>query len=153
MSAMGATLHALAEGAIAGGIATVPMSGAMAAAGTAGVMGRQPPELIADAALTAAGVPAPSREAEVSVAAVAHLGFGMAMGALFALLQRRLQPRTPPVLNGIGFGLAVWAVSYRGWVPALGIMPPPERDRPGRPASMITAHVVYGAALGAIVGR
>jgi hypothetical protein len=148
-----ATLHALAEGAIAGSIATVPMSGAMAAAGTAGLMGRQPPELIAGAALAAAGAPEPSREAEMAVAAVAHLGFGMAMGALYALLERRLRPRTPPVLNGIGFGLAVWAVSYRGWVPALGIMPPPERDRPGRPASMVAAHVVYGAALGALVGR
>ena len=146
------TLNALLEGAVAGGLATVPMSGVMLAAGKAGLMGQQPPEKITEAALDAVGVDSPSEGVEKSATVAAHLGFGAAMGAAFSLLQHELRPPTPPILNGIGFALAVWALSYKGWVPALGIMPPPEHDRPGRPESMVLAHVVYGAALGALVG-
>jgi len=47
----------------------------------------------------------------------------------------------------------VWFVSYQGWVPALGLLPPAHRDRPGRPATMLIAHWVYGATLGACLGR
>jgi hypothetical protein len=39
-------------------------------------------------------------------------------------------------------------VSYEGWVPAAGIMPPAHRDRPSRSATMVVAHAVYGAVLG-----
>ena len=150
---MNGTLSALLEGAVAGGIATLPMSGVMLAAGSAGLMGQQPPERISEAALDAVGVERPSEAVAKTATAAAHLGFGIAMGAAFALVQQQLRPRTPPVVNGIGFGLAVWALSYGGWVPALGILPRPEHDRPGRPESMVAAHVVYGAALGALVGR
>ena len=60
-------------------------------------------------------------------------------------------PRVPGWLVGAVYGLGVWAVSYKGWIPALGILPPPERDRPGRPVIMVAAHVVYGLVLGALV--
>ena len=56
-----------------------------------------------------------------------------------------------PLLQGIVFGSAVWFVSYMGWVPALGLMPPPHRDRPGRQLVMVLAHWIYGATLGAVV--
>ena len=150
---MSRMLNTLVQGAVAGGLATLPMSGVMLAAGKAGLMGQQPPERITEAALDAVGVEQPSEAVEQTATAAAHLGYGLAMGAAFALLQQQLRPSTPPVLNGIGFGLALWALSYAGWVPALGIMPGPEHDRPGRPESMVAAHVVYGAALGALVGR
>src|ERR687893_608994 len=146
------TLNTLVKGAVAGGLATLPMSGVMLAAGKAGLMGQQPPERITEAALDAVGVEQPSEEVEKTATTAAHLGYGVAMGAAFALLQEQLRPSTPPVLSGIGFGLALWALSYAGWVPALGIMSRPEHDRPGRPESMVAAHVVYGATLGALVG-
>jgi len=150
---MSSTLNAVMEGAVAGGLATLPMSGVMLAAGKAGLMGQQPPEKITEAALDAVGVESPSEKVEKTATVAAHLGYGVAMGAAFSLLHHELRPRGSPILSGIGFGLAVWALSYKGWVPALGIMPPPEHDRPGRPESMVLAHVVYGGVLGALVGR
>jgi hypothetical protein len=49
--------------------------------------------------------------------------------------------------------LSVWALSYQGWVPALGILPPASRDQPGRQWTMVAAHVVYGVVLGAMERR
>ena len=69
---------------------------------------------------------------------------------IFSFL-RRFGPRVPGWLVGVVYGLGVWAVSYKGWIPALGILPPPERDQPGRPVIMVAAHVVYGLVLGALV--
>ena len=50
-------------------------------------------------------------------------------------------------------GEAVYAVSYAGWVPALGALPPADRDRPSRQLVMAAAHLVYGAVLGALDDR
>jgi hypothetical protein len=47
--------------------------------------------------------------------------------------------------------------SFPAWtrrrLPALGLMPPPRRDRPGRPTAMIVAHLVYGTVLGSLADR
>jgi hypothetical protein len=57
------------------------------------------------------------------------------------------------VLAGVGFGLAVWAVSYLGWLPAAGILSPATEHPARRNALMIGAHVVWGATTGLAVGR
>jgi hypothetical protein len=128
------------------------MSIVMLAAQRIGLMGEMPPEKITSAGLDRLGIRRSERSQQL-MAGAAHLGFGAAAGSLFAAVQRVTRMQTQPVLAGVGFGAMVWFVSYRGWVPALGIMPPPGRDRPGRPQSMLIAHLVYGAALGALVGR
>lgn len=60
--------------------------------------------------------------------------------------------RRPSIGAGVVFGTAIGAVSYAGWVSALGIMPRPHNDRPGRQPSMLLAHWVYGATLAKLVG-
>jgi hypothetical protein len=141
-----ASVSAVIDGAVAGAIATVAMSGVMLLGERAGVVGELPPASVTRHALRAAGVDRPSQAAAV-LAPIAHLGFGAVGGALYAMV-RRVAPGVPGPPLGVLFGLAVWAVSYKGWIPALGILPPPEDDRPGRPAVMVAAHVVYGLVLG-----
>jgi hypothetical protein len=143
-------------GAVAGAAATVPMSLVMLAAGRAGLMGEQPPRRLTANALRAA-TDAPPREPTRTLASAAlHVAFGAAVGAGFAAAVRRATERAPATA-GVVAGLTVWAASYAGWIPALGLLPPPWRDRPGRPGSMIAAHVVFGACLGRglawLVGR
>lgn len=111
-------------------------------------MGEQPPDAIATDAARAAGFDPTETEADV-LASAAHAGFGGVVGAAYALLPRY----GPAPLRGVLTALAVWAVSYQGWVPALGILPPASRDKPGRPAVMIGAHVVFGAVLGTVEDR
>lgn len=146
-------LKAALDGALAGGIATLAMSLVMLASEKVGGMDRHPPDEIAGAALDAVGLPDASEKETDALAMALHLAFGIGMGGLFGLLHRRLRPPVPPALHGLIFGSLVWAVSYKGWVPALRIMPPPERDLPGRPETMLLAHWVYGGILGTMVGR
>lgn len=138
----------LAAGAAGGALATVTMSGVMWAAGSAGLMGRQPPRRITEEAADADE--ADERELDVA-AAVAHVAFGSAMGVAFTAVDRLARPPLPPAVVGAGFGLALWGVSYGGVIPAVGIMPPPPEDREDRQASMVAAHLVYGVTLARFV--
>jgi hypothetical protein len=144
-------LRRAVTGALAGCAATLPMSAVMLVARRGGIMHRrQPPEEIVDRAATRAGIAA-DRDTIQPVAVASHFAFGAAAGALFGLLARG--PRLARTGEGVAFGSAVWFVSYRGWLPELGLMPEGERDEPERQATMLVAHVVYGLALGAFAVR
>lgn len=138
-------------GAVAGAAATALMSGVMLAAQRAGLMGELPPSKITNAAVDAVGAERVDRPTRNALSAGAHFGFGVFAGAAFGILHRRIEVGVPVPVQGIVFGTVVWLVSYAGWVPALGIMPPPHRDRPGRQPSMLVSHWVYGGVLGAVV--
>lgn len=143
--------NAAQRGAMAGAMATVPMSAVMLAAGKLGLMGRQPPKAVAEKGLEAAGVQ-PDEEVKDTLASLSHIVFGAAAGAAYGFLHRQFGRRRWSATKGIGYGLLVYLVSYEGWIPAFHILPPPEADRSGRQLSMIAAHVVYGGVLGALVG-
>lgn len=139
-------------GAGAGALATAPMSGVMLLAQRLGWMGKQPPAKITDAALEEVNLDPPRWERK-ALAVAAHVAFGAGAGALFALVRGGRPSPARAAVEGAAFGTAVWGASYAGWVPALGIMPPPSEDRPGRPTSMLIAHWVFGAALGLAIAR
>lgn len=136
------------RGAAAGTAATAAMSALMLGAGRLGLMGRQPPEAIVRRTGQLVGQQPRGRAAQ-GLAAVAHLGFGAGTGAVFGLLP----PARRPVLRGVLVSLGVYAGSYFGWVPVLGALPAADRDRTDRQVVMAAAHVVYGAALGALDDR
>lgn len=95
--------------------------------------------------------PPRGRRLLLAAAKGALTGVGAAYGVAAALRPALAGPAT-----GVAAGLAVWAGSYLGWLPAAGLHPSPGRDRPGRPAAMVASHAAFGAALGAgvrAVGR
>ncbi|WP_372015433.1 hypothetical protein [Tistrella mobilis] len=73
---------------------------------------------------------------------LAHFAFGAASGAVFALLRPR-----GGLAAGAGYGVAVWAASYLGWIPAARILKPATRHPWRRNLLMIAAHLVWGASL------
>ncbi|HET8778196.1 MAG TPA: DUF6789 family protein [Candidatus Limnocylindria bacterium] len=141
----------IAAGFLGGLGATLIMSAVMLAARRAGVTPRLPPDKIAEAGIEQVKDGPSDEDEETAVATVSHFAFGAGAGALYGGLTARAAPLPLPVAlaAGLAFGSAVWLVSYQGWVPALGIMPPASRDHPGRVATMVVAHWVFGAALGA----
>ncbi len=150
---------AAARGFAFGLVATTTMSAAMLGFQKVGLMGRMPPRKITEHFLAMVGLRrATSRGTRRVLSTLTHFAFGGVCAALFEAGReiasiRRGEPARPrtraPLPLGLAFGTAVWAVSYLGWVPSLGIMAPPSRDRFGRPTSMVLAHWVYGATLAA----
>ena len=83
------------------------------------------------------------------LASGAHLAYGAAFGALYALWRRKWGGS---LTSGLAFGLAVWAVNYAGVLPAAHIVPPPDEEDPRQTARLVAAHVVYGTVLGLATG-
>jgi hypothetical protein len=124
-------MRELIEGSIAGLIATAPMTWTMRAAEDlvpAHSRGRLPPRQITERVLAKVGVRHELDEDERSAASVvAHYGFGAAAGCLLGLAAASA-PSLPRPATGVVVGLAVWAGSYMGWLPASGIRRSAHRD-------------------------
>jgi hypothetical protein len=148
-------IRELATSVAAGVVATVPMSGVMLASAAAGRMGTQPPRRVVDEAAEHAGA-RPSGTTRSVAAAVLHLLMGgvLALGILplMTWFERVVDARARGAAAGGVFGALVYALNYAGLAPALGILPPPSRDRPGRQLTMIVAHLVYGVVAGVLMG-
>jgi uncharacterized membrane protein YagU involved in acid resistance len=139
-------------GAIAGLVATVPMTIAMK------LMHRQlpadeqyplPPRLIVERVTEETGVEDElGEDTETGLAYIGHFSYGTTVGAIYPLLFQQ-----PNAANGVVYGLIVWSGSYLGYLPALGILTPATDHPARRNALMIAAHVVWGAALGALAGQ
>jgi len=145
-------LKRIMTGALAGAIATVPQSAAVWGLKEAGLYDRPAGPEQVSASLT-------SRALKENAAAqpwfapamlTQHIGFGAAGGAIYALLSTVVRPNA---LTGLIAGLAIWKISYDGWIPALKIMPPPTEDERGRQIALLAAHAAYGLTLGALLGR
>ena len=147
-----ALLRDLVRGAIAGAVATVPMSAVMLAAQKAGALPKQPPEEIVDSALDAADVEVDEATSNV-LATLNHFAFGASIGAGYSALRRATSERGDAAVVGIAYALAVWFASYQGWVPRITPLPRATDDREDRQAVMAGAHVVYGAVLGVLRRR
>jgi hypothetical protein len=80
----------------------------------------------------------------------AHVGYGTTSGAAYALTMSKTPLPTP--LKGLVFGLALFAVSYLGWLPSAGILRPASDYPAGRNAGLIIAHLIYGSVTALVAG-
>lgn len=75
-----------------------------------------------------------------------HFLFGAVTGSLYGLIEEKI-----PLKNGSAkgslYGLSVWSGSYLGWIPALGILSPATKHPWHRNVLMIVAHLIWGTAL------
>ncbi len=142
-------------GALAGLTATVPMTIAMK------LMHEQlpereqyplPPRLIIEELADAADVEKDlSEKAKTNLSYAGHFAYGAAVGVVYGTLISQIAK--PNAANGAAYGLAIWAGSYLGWLPAMHILTPATEHPARRNALMIASHVVYGAVLGETVQR
>lgn len=138
-------------GAVAGLVATVPMTALMLAGKRQMSPSSQdplPPVQITHQMLRTVDWNGDlTRKEEAALTAVNHFAYGAGMGALYA---QCFEPRTAggAIATGVGYGLGVWTLSYCGWLPAAGLYRPPTEDSAERNVLMIAAHVVWGGSLG-----
>ena len=140
-------------GALAGLAATVPMTLAMKLLHEQLPPQEQyplPPRQVAEGMAEAAGVNEHLDEDEREAATwVSHFAYGTLCGAIYGAVSHPL--RQHAALAGAGFGVAVWAGSYLGWLPAAGILTPATEHPPRRNALMIASHVVWGVTAALVI--
>jgi hypothetical protein len=149
-------LEQMVQGSLAGLVATGPMTAVMRAGerlvplnNKVADRGKLPPRQITERVLHEAGVNQELGEQQRSAAAtLAHYGFGAAAGGFLGLAASELRSVPRPML-GAAVGVAVWAASYAGWLPLVGIRRSATQEPAGRNLQMVAAHVVWGAAAGA----
>ncbi len=147
-------MNGMLVGAAAGAAATVPMTIVMEALHERlpGEPPRPlPPREVAEGFAAKAGARRELDERDMQqLTLAAHFGYGAACGAALGMIAPRNVPGA--IAAGTAFGLGVWAGSYLGWLPAMGVRQPATEDPLARSGLMIAAHIVWGAAAGAIVG-
>jgi len=74
-----------------------------------------------------------------------HFAYGAAAGTVYSLTTGAAPGHA--VRKGVLFGLAVWAVSYLGILPGLGVLKPATQISAPRNALMIAVHLVWGLCL------
>lgn len=134
-------------GAVAGIIGTAAMTVPIFLAREIGVIRQTPPKEIARNAANQTGTRQHMTHQEFSVGwLLAHLGYGAGSGLVFALA-RRVLPLSSPILGAV-YGSILWAVSYLGVMPALGLYPLQQGAARRVVAVMLPAHWIYGAVAG-----
>ena len=146
-------MNRLLAGAIAGTAATVPMTALMVYMHRRIPPGERrmlPPKQVAGKMASDVGAEElVDREDELlATTGVTHFGYGATTGAVYASIAPYVD--LPAEAKGIAYGLAVWAGSYLGWLPAAGIRPPATRRPASENAMMIASHIVFGMVLGTL---
>ena len=142
-------------GAIAGGIATIPMTLFMLA--TQRLSSREQSDPLPPEGITREITERTNTDDKVDkrqllgASLFSHFGYGVAAGTIYSNTARRLP--WSPIIKGSLFGVLIWAVSYLGWLP-LGRFDDAATKQPAsRNALMIGAHIVWGVATGLITER
>ena len=139
------------SGALAGFIGTAPMTVFMLLTQRFLPKGQRyalPPEIITEELAHRAHVRHHmNKQLILGATMVSHFGYGAAMGALYSPLGKKLP--LPGVVKGVLFGLVVWAASYLALLPMSGMSESGQREPVRRILMMVTAHVVWGSAMGA----
>ncbi|BES70232.1 hypothetical protein RE428_12500 [Marinobacter nanhaiticus D15-8W] len=133
-------------GALGGLLATVPMTIAMGRLHKRLPREEQyplPPREITEDVVERMPVNKPRGDTSLTqLTLAAHFAYGAAAGTLWGALAPKNQR---PVAGGMAFGLAVWAASYLGWIPAAKVLRPATQHPARRNLLMLAVHCIWGA--------
>jgi len=146
----------LLSGAIAGFVATAPMSLTMKAIQLVLPSHESyalPPAIITFNASNKAGHLPSNKEEHTVLTLLAHFGAGAGFGLFYGMGAAASKKPRNGLIRGSIFGLLVWSVNYLGIMPALNLHNSAEKEPVRRNALMIIAHLVYGISTDQIFRR
>ena len=127
------------RGALAGFVATLPMTAAMHR------LHRRLPEEdrypLPPREIIGSVAPELPRNPASDTSLVAHFAYGALCGAAIAAVSRK-----PSQASGMAAGVGIWLASYLGWIPGSKILKPATAHPAPRNATMILSHLVWGSA-------
>ena len=96
-----------------------------------------------------------SRSSEQAAAMAAHLAYSALAGAGYGLARSSLQGARglPAPAAGAVFGLLVWAASFQGLLPALGVKEATTAHPPKRWPAPVMGHAVFGSVTAAVAAK
>jgi hypothetical protein len=138
----------VARGALAGLLATVPMSLWMLLARALGLLVVPPPaQITANVEEKTGARDDLPRQGFGARWVLSHFAYGALLGAVYAFARPALPRRT--AVAGLLYGATMWAGNYLGLMPALGLYPWPSEDSRSRTLVMVIAHLLFGSAASA----
>jgi uncharacterized membrane protein YagU involved in acid resistance len=141
------------QGAAAGFIATAPVSISMLVGWRLLPKHEKyplPPRLITQEITERMGIENRMSENElVGLTIFSHFGYGALFGSTYTLFDEAMPMHSS--LKGALAGLALWAGSYLGRLPAMGILRSAIRHPWRRNLLMIVAHLIWGVTLGEVM--
>jgi hypothetical protein len=142
---MTVTGERLVHGMLAGLIGAGTMGLVRMAARRAGIIEKTVPEHLTETMSSRAGVTPPGGSLGHELTAHAlHQGYGLACGALYALMGGG--QRSHAVRDGLALGAIVWAVSLFPLAAVVGLPRAPWRATASENVTNLAAHLVYGVA-------
>ena len=109
--------------------------------------GPLPPHEVTRKTLKVAGLEQIDEAHHDKATVAGHFGYGAVTGTLYPVVNKLPLPR---LLKDVLFGLGVWAASYLGWIPAIGLLGSATKRPRSRNALMIIAHMIWGVATGGL---
>ena len=137
-----------ASGALSGAGSTLVLTGFRQILTAAGLVGVTAPEQVIAKLEEVGLLDDPSPETRRILTAVAHLAYGVGIGAALGLLRREQGEVAEETAVGTALGLLAWGANWTVLLPSTGVHRPPWKERTPEVLLPILDHAVYGAAWG-----
>lgn len=141
-------MRRIASGALGGVGGTLALTGFREVLTAAGLVGVSAPEQVIARLEELGLLDDPSPEARRVLTAVAHLSYGVGLGAALGFLRRERGGMAEETAVGTALGLLAWGANWTVLLPSTGVHWPPWKERTPKVLLPILDHAVYGAAWG-----
>lgn len=84
------------------------------------------------------------------VVVLAHLAYGVGIGAALGLLRRERGGAREEAAVGSALGLLAWGVGWTSWLPLTGVHLPPWKQQTAKVLLPVLDHAVFGAVWGLV---
>lgn len=137
-----------AYGALGGVGGTLVLSGLRQVLARAELVQKTAPEQVVDRLEELGLVEDWSPGAQRLLTVVAHLGYGISIGAVLGLLRRERGGPAEEAAVGSALGLLAWGAGWATWLPLTGVHSPPWTQRTPKVLLPVLDHAAFGAVWG-----
>ena len=141
-------MRRIASGALGGAGGTLVLTGFREVLTAAGLVGVTAPEQVIARLEELGLLDDPSPETRRVLTAVAHLAYGVGIGAASGLLRRERGGVAEETAVGTALGILAWGANWTVLLPSIRVHRPPWKERTPKVLLPILDHAVYGAAWG-----
>jgi hypothetical protein len=143
-------MRRIVSGALGGAGGTLVLTGFREVLAAAGLVGVTAPEQVIARLEELGLLDDPSPETRRVLTAVAHLAYGVGIGAALGLLRRERGGVAEETAVGTALGILAWGANWTVLLPSTGVHRPPWKERTPKVLLPILDHAVYGATWGVL---